>query len=231
MPISTEYSVIARITKSGEKFEILVDPQKALEVKSGKDVPLEELVVSEEIYEDSGKGMRASEDKINKAFGTNDIKTIIYKIIRQGDVQLTTEQRREIVERKRKAIATIIAKQAINPQTGLPHPVDRIERCMDQAKIKIQIDKDPEQQIESTLDAIQSIIPIKFEKITIAIKIPPQFAGKCSGTIRSFGKVIKEEWKGDGSYVCIIEIPGGIQQDVYDKLNNMTHGQIEVKKL
>ena len=231
MSISTEDAVIARITKGGEKFEILVDPHKALDVRSGKDVPIEELVVSEEIYENSAKGLRASEDKINKAFGTNDIKTVVYKIIKQGDVQLTTEQRREIVERKRKAVASIISKQAINPQTGLPHPVDRIERCMEQAKVRIEPDKDPEQQIESVLESIQSIIPIKFERIMLAIKIPAQFAGKVSSIIRNFGKLVKEEWKADGSYVCMIEIPGGMQQDVYDKLNNITHGQLEVKKL
>jgi len=230
MAISVEDSVIARITKGGEKFEILVDPKKALDVKAGKEVPLDDLVVSQEIYEDSGKGLRASEDKINKAFGTNDAKTIIYKIIRQGEVQLTTEQRREIVENKRKAIAATIAKQGINPQTGLPHPIDRIERAMEQAKVRVQIELDPEEQVESTLESIQSIIPIKFEKITLAIKIPPQFAGKCSSVIRNFGKMIKEEWKNDGSYLCIIEVAGGMQQDIYDKLNSITHGQFEVKK-
>ena len=163
MTISVEDSVIARITKGGERFEILVDPHKALEVKAGKEVPLDDLVVSREIYEDSGKGLRASEDKINKAFGTNDVKTIVYKIIKRGDVQLTTEQRREIAESKRKAIAAIIAKEGINPQTGLPHPIDRIERSMEEAKVKIQLELDAEQQVESTLEAIQSIIPIKFE--------------------------------------------------------------------
>jgi len=230
MAISVEHSVIARITKGGERFEILVDPHKALDVKAGKEVPLDELVVSQEIYEDSGKGLRASDDKINKAFSTNDVKTIIYKIIKQGEVQLTTEQRRGIVENKTKAIATIIAREAINPQTGLPHPVDRISRAMEQAKVKVSLEGDAEEQIESTLEAIQSILPIKLEKITLAIKIPPQFAGKGSSTIRKFGKIIKEEWRGDGSYVCMIEIPGGIQQDVFDKLNGLTHGDFEVKK-
>jgi len=41
--------------------------------------------------------------------------------------------------------------------------------------------------------------------------------------------LLKEEWKSDGSYLCLIEIPAGIQQDVYDRLNSLTHGQVEVK--
>ena len=73
MPISVDKAVIAKIIKGGERFEILVDPEKALEVKSGKDIPLEEFLATNEIYEDSKKGLRAAENKVNKAFGTNDI--------------------------------------------------------------------------------------------------------------------------------------------------------------
>ncbi|MBU3905093.1 MAG: ribosome assembly factor SBDS [Nanoarchaeota archaeon] len=230
MTVSVENAVIARITKGGEKFEILVDPRKALEVKGGKDIPLDELVAVEELYEDVGKGLRVSEEKINKAFGTNDLKTIIYKIIKQGDVQLTTEQRKEFAEKKRKTIVNIIAKQGINPQNNLPHPAQRIENAMEQAKVKIALEQSAEEQVESILKQIQAIIPIRFETVRLSIKIPAQYAGKAAGTIRGLGKIIKDEWKGDGSYFCMIEIPGGMQQDVYDKLSDLTHGQFEVKK-
>lgn len=230
MTISVEDAVIARITKGGEKFEILVDPRKALEIRGGKEIPLDELVAAEELYEDAKKGLRVSEDKINKAFGTNDLKTIVYKIIKQGDVQLTTEQRNEFAERKRKAIIAIITRQGINPQNGLPHPAERIENAMNEAKVKILLDQSAEEQIDSVLEQIQAILPIKFETVRLSIKIPAQYAGKAGGTIRKFGKMIKEEWKGDGSYFCMIEVPGGLQDEIYDKLNGLTHGQFEVKK-
>jgi len=227
--ISLEKAVIAKLIKSGEKFEILVDPEKAMEIKSGKDVPLEELIASEEIYEDSKKGLRSSDEKINKAFGTNDVNIIVKRIIREGDVQITTDQRKQMLEEKKRAIVNIISKRGINPQTGLPHPPDRILRAMDEAKVKIDLEKRIEEQIDSILETIQKVIPIKFEKIQIAIKIPPSFAGKASNIIRNFGTLLKEEWSKDGSYVCLIKIPAGIQQEIYDRLNNLTHGQVEVK--
>lgn len=229
MSVSVEKSVIARITRSGEKFEILVDPEKALELKSGKDVLLDDLLVSREVYEDSRKGLRAPEAKVNKAFGTNDIETVVRKIIKDGEVQLTTEQRRQMQEEKTKTIANIISRRGINPQTGAPHPPDRVLRAMEQAKVRIDIEKSAEEQIDGVLKAIQPIIPIKLEKIQIAIRIPPEFSGKASSIIRGFGTLLREEWKGDGSYLCLLEIPAGLQQDVYDKLNALTKGQTEVK--
>jgi ribosome maturation protein SDO1 len=227
--ISVEKAVIARLTKSGEKFEILVDPEKALELRMGKDIALDELIASEEIYEDSKKGLRASKENINKAFGTNDMNVIVKTIIKQGEVQLTTDQRRQMLEERTKAIASIISKRGINPQTNIPHPTDRILRAMEEAKVRVELDKRVEEQVDTVIKDIQSILPIKIERIQLAIKIPPSFAGKASNIIRSFGTLLKEEWAGDGSLISLIEIPAGIQQEVYDRLNNLTHGQVEVK--
>lgn len=227
--ISVEKAVIAKLIKFGEKFEILVDPEKAMDLKTGKDVSLDDLLASEEIYEDSKKGLRASNENINKAFGTNDIKKIADTIIKEGEVQITTEQRKQMLDEKTKAIANMIAKRGVNPQTGLPHPAERILRAMEQVKVRIDLEKRVEEQVDNVLSSIQSIIPIKFERIQIAIKVPPSFAGKASNIVRSFGTLLRDEWNKDGGYICLIEIPAGIQQEVYDRLNNLTHGQVEVK--
>jgi ribosome maturation protein SDO1 len=227
--ISLEKAVIARLMKNGEKFEILVDPEKSMEFRTGKDFPLEELIASEELFEDARKGTRTTNEKINKAFGTNDLNTIAKRIIKEGEVQITTEQRKQMLEEKTKAIATIISKRGVNPQTNMPHPPDRVLRAMEQAKVRIDINKNIEEQIESVLESIQKIIPIKLEKMQIAIKIPPSFAGKAGSVVRSLGALLKEEWASDGSYISLIEIPAGIQSEVYDRLNNLTHGQVEVK--
>ena len=227
--ISVEKAVIAKLMKSGEKFEILVDPEKAMEFRTGKDFPVEELIASEEIFEDAKKGTRAPSEKINKAFGTNDLNAIAKRIIKEGEVQITTEQRRQMLEEKTKAIANLISKRGVNPQTGLPHPLDRIMRAMEQAKVRIDINKRVEEQLEDVLEDLQKVIPIKFEKIQIAIKIPPEFSGKAGSVVRSLGTLLKEEWSGNGSYICLLEIPAGIQPEVYDILNNLTRGQVEVK--
>jgi ribosome maturation protein SDO1 len=227
--ISLEKAVIARLNKSGKRFEVLVDPVKALEIKAGKDFPLDDIAASTEIFEDSKKGLRASEEDINSVFGTNNPEAIIKIIIKDGDVQLTTEQRNQMIEEKTKAIANIISRRGVNPQTNLPHPMERILRAMQEAKVKVDLEKRTEEQIERIQREIQIILPIKFEKVKLAIKIPPQFAGKCSSVIRSFGSLSKEEWASDGSYISLIEVSAGIQQEIYDRLNSLTHGQVEVK--
>ena len=79
------------------------------------------------------------------------------------------------------------------------------------------------------MKAIQPIIPIKFEKVQIAVKIPAQYAGRGSGIVRNFGTPSREEWGGDGSYLCTMEMAAGLQPELFDKLNSLTHGEVTVK--
>jgi len=229
MSISVDKAVIARLMRTGKKFEILVDPVAALAVKIGKELMIDDVLAAPEIYEDVKKGTRPPGEELGKAFGTTDIKIIATKIIRDGEVQLTAEQRKHMLEEKTKAIAALISRQGVDPRSGAPHPIDRILRTIEQAKVRIDVEKRPEEQVDAVLKAIQPIIPIRFERATVAIKIPAEFAARAAGIVRNFGTPSREEWAGDGSYMTVLEIPAGLQSELSDKMNALTRGAAVIK--
>ncbi len=226
--VSLDKAVIARISKAGEDFEIFVDPEKALEFKKGRDYSMENLLAANEIFKDAKKGERASSSELQKAFSTTDVFEVAKIIIREGEVQLTTEQRRKHVEEKRLQIANIISKQGINPKTKLPHPPQRILNAMEEAHISIDPFKPADEQIKTVLKAIREILPISFETLEIAVKIPVDHAGRASSVMHNIAPVKKEEWRSDAWY-AVIEIPAGRQNEVYEKLNDLTSGNVNVK--
>ncbi|MEM7815955.1 MAG: ribosome assembly factor SBDS [Candidatus Aenigmatarchaeota archaeon] len=226
--VSVDKAVTARITKEHSHFEILVDPDKALEFRRGKQIPIEEILAVMDIFKDAGKGERASAFDMEKHFNTSDIYKVAEYILKHGEVQLTTEQRRKLLEEKRRQIAEIISKQGINPQTKLPHPVSRILNAMGEAKVSVDIFKPASEQIELVLSKIQPIIPIAFERLEVAIKVPVSCAGKLSSAIRNIVPVKKEEWSAE-HWFAVIEIPAGMQGEIYKKLNDMTGGKVESK--
>ena len=57
-----------RLTLDGNKFEILVKPDPALEYKLGKRTDLSGVLISDEIYSDANKGSRAASEKLAKYF-------------------------------------------------------------------------------------------------------------------------------------------------------------------
>lgn len=226
--VSIEKAVIARISKAGNSFEILVDPDKALEFRKGADVSMENLLAVNEVFKDSKKGERASGSDMEKHFGTRDVFEVAKHIIRKGEIQLTTERRRKMVGEKRKQIANMISKQGVNPQTKLPHPQQRILNAMDEAHVDIDPFKPAGDQVKAVLERIREVIPISIERVEIAIKVPIQHAGKASSLVRNMAHIKNEEWKSDAWY-AVIEIPAGMQGDVYARLNELTAGTVETK--
>ncbi len=231
MPVSVDKAVIARYEKFGKKFEILVDPEKAISAKSGKSVAVEEIVAVNEIYEDAKKGMRASKEDLHRVFGTDNFVDIAKIIISRGDVQITAEQKRKMLEEKKRQVATLISKHGINPQTNTPHPIERILNAMERARVTIDLYKSAEEQVNEVLPAIQRVLPIRLEKITLKIKIPPAHSAKCYGVIRKLGTVKREEWLGDGSLYVLIEIPAGMQPEVYERLSALTRGDVSIEQV
>ncbi|GAI72441.1 unnamed protein product, partial [marine sediment metagenome] len=226
--VSVEKAVIARISKAGEVFEVLVDPDKALQFRKDVNVSIENMLAVQEIFKDSKKGERASASELEKGFGTTDVLQIASQIVKNGEIQLTTEQRRKLVDNKKKQIADIISKQGINPKTKLPHPQQRILNAMEEAHVNVDPFRPARDQIESVVAKVQEIIPISIEKVEIAIKVPIQYAGKASSVIRNMVSVKKEEWTSD-SWIALVEISAGMQAEIYSKLNEITGGKAEVK--
>ena len=68
--VTVEEAVIARIETGGQKFEILIEPDAAEKYKESKEIDWEESLVTDEIWSDSKKGDRPSEEALNEAFGT-----------------------------------------------------------------------------------------------------------------------------------------------------------------
>jgi len=226
--VSLDNAVVARLTRSGETFEIMVDSEKAFEFKKGKDYSMENILAANEIFKDAKKGERASSSELEKEFGTTEVFEVAKRIIRDGEVQLTTEQRRKHVEEKKLQIASIISKQGVNPKTKLPHPQQRILNAMEEAHVSVDPFKPADEQVKRVLEAIREIIPISFETIEIAIRVSMEHAGKVSSVMHSIMPVKKEEWKSD-SWMAVVEIPAGMQNEIYEKINNMTAGTAEVK--
>ena len=223
---------VVRYSFEGEKFEILVKPDPALEYKLGKRKDISSILVSDEIYTDSSKGTRASSEKLLKAFKTEDVTAIAERIVKKGELNLTTDQRRKMTSEKRKQIVNYVAKTFVDPKSHLPHPPLRIEQAMEDGRVTIDPHKSVEEQINDVVEKLRSIIPLKSENLILEIIVPAQFAAQSYSVLKSTGTLQKEEWQSNGSLKAILEIPAAARPNVIDRLGSITKGtaSIEVVK-
>jgi len=221
-------SITAHMEIAGERFEVMVDPDLALAFRLGQKKELNNVLTVEEVFKNFRKGERHTSSSLKKAFGTEDVYVIAERIIRNGDLALTTEQKRKMLEEKRKQIVAILMRECIDPRTGAPHTQLRLEQSMDAARVHIDGFKDAASQVEEVMKALRPIIPLKVERVRVAVRVPPEHAQRVYGTLKGYG-IQKEEWARDGSLIVVIEMPAGMQGEFYDRINRATSGAAETK--
>jgi ribosome maturation protein SDO1 len=249
--------IIGRIENSGRVFEMLMDPEKAWDAKkyireeinkrlregqnksrltvdeilNDQNIDLELIFESFSVFEDLRRGKKATDGDMEAIFGTTDGVIISAHILLDGEIHWTQAQREEERQKKLKQIISIISKNAINPQNKKPHPYQRIEKAIEEAKVKIDLMRSVEEQIDDIVKSIRTIIPIRIEQVEMAIKIPTAFTAKGYNIVAQYVQIKKEEWQSDGSWVAVVSLPAGLQMELIDKLNKLTHGRVQTKIL
>jgi ribosome maturation protein SDO1 len=159
----TDKFTVARLVLDGDKFELLVKPDPALEYKMGKRTDISSVLVSDEIYSDANKGSRASSEKMMKHFKTTDSADVAKQILARGELNLTTDQRRKMVEEKKRQIVQFINRSFVDPKTHLPHPIVRIEAAMEEARVPIDPFKKVEDQVKTTVESRHNLLRSRTE--------------------------------------------------------------------
>lgn len=229
--ISLDEAVTARLESHGARFEVLVDPDAALEIKRDEfDGDLEDVIAANDVFENASRGDRPAESDLEKVFDTTDPLEIIPEVIKRGEIQITAEQRKEMQEQKHRQLVNQITRNAINPQMDdAPHPPERIESALEQAGFTVDPMEPAETQVDDALEALRPVIPIRFEEVTIAVQFPADYAGSAQARVREFGELEREEWQTNGSWVGVLTFPAGMQNEFFDLVNELSSGEAETR--
>ena len=219
--------VLARIEKGGKRFEISVDAEKAFAFKFKGDVPIDDILRYPAVYSDAGRGDEAPHEELKKAFGTDDSLEVARIILKKGELHLTSEQRKKMSDERRRETASIISREAVNPRTGTPYTQQMILSAMDSAKIRTDPFRPASEQAEEAMKSLKPVIPIKAEKMQINVRVPAKFGSAVSGRARKFGRVLRENWGNE--YSVLLEIPSGLENDLYSAINGITHGEAKAE--
>ena len=211
---------IARITKAGKHFEVLIDLDAALAYKKGDSGDVNFLEI-DKIFTDAKKGEAASPGDFKSVFNTDDVYEIAGKIVKDGEVLISQEHRDIEKDQKFKQVVEFLVTNSSDPQTGNPHTAERIRSALDQAHVNVK-NKPIDSQIGEIVEALSKVLPIKIETKKVKITIPAIHTGQAYGAVNQYKE--SETWKDNGDLEIIVNVPAGIIIDFYEKLNGVTHG-------
>ena len=227
--VSLDNAVLARLEKGGKRYEALVDPDLVEQWKEDStDINLDDFMAMDEIFHDARAGERPTEDALMKAFETLDVASILRIILTKGSIQLTTAQRKARVENMRQQIIHHIHSQAIDPKSKSPHPRTRIELALEESKYSVDPFKRLEDQVKDAIAKLKPLIPLSFESVRLAFRIPGSAYGSVSQILRTHQQ--KEGWLENGDWACVVEIPAGMKGDLIGQVLKRANNA-EVKEL
>src|SRR3989338_1784010 len=213
--VNVDKATIAKYKSHGHSFEILVDCDSALAFRQGKVADVWAVLAAQRIFSDAKKGIASSENAMKETFGTSDAIEVAKLIIQKGEIPLSTEYKEKLREQKKRQIINYIHINAVDPKTHFPHPVQRIESAMAEAKVRIDEFQDVQRQVQEVIKRLREILPLKFEIKEMEVRVPAEFAPKAYNVINTFGKKLSEEWLNDGSLKAVIEMPGGMEEEFH----------------
>jgi ribosome maturation protein SDO1 len=222
---------IVRYEKHGRRYEMLVNPEPAWLFLQGEEVEIDDIFEVFDIYENVSRGAKITQDDLDVAFENMTDREMAIKILKEGQLQLTADQRNEILKEKRAEIVNFIHIHCINPRENTPIPKDRIDKAIMDLGVNISYKEEAKNQALEVIDMLKPIMPIRLESVKLAVKIPPSSTGSLYGFIISAGNLIQEEWLSDGSLAVMLQIPSGTQADFLDQITSRTKGKAQVKIL
>jgi ribosome maturation protein SDO1 len=221
-------STISRLTLHGERFEIIVAPDPALNFKLTRKGDIRKILLVDEVYSDSKKGLRVSSDKLRKLFGTTDVYAIAEKILLEGELQLTGEQRRRMIESKRQQIIALLSKLLLEPSMGNPIPSLRIEQSLSQTSVSIDPFKPPEEQVKNVIKALRQVLQFKVNEVVLTLTCPQTLSNDVYGFANSMGEVDQTRVQKDKSVKITVRMPSATMSYFLESLGKKYGDQVKV---
>jgi len=213
--------------KSGNKqvFEVATKPGSARKYRDGK-LGWNNVLAVDAVFTNFKKGNVAKSSDLVSVFGTSDEMEAAKKIVAEGELQVSASERKEDLEGHRRAVIHYLHKTYIDASSekkGHPHPVSRLERIVDEAKVRLDPAENPQKQAEQIVKKMVGKWIFIKSSMECTIFLEHVYAKKCSGIVYKNSEVVREEWDKDGCKWTICVSPGDFDSFVAE-LNKITSG-------
>ena len=100
--------------------------------------------------------------------------------------------------------------------------------ALNESKYSVDPFKRLEDQVKDAIAKLKPLIPLSFESVRLAFRIPGSAYGSVSQLLRPYQK--KEQWLENGDWACVVELPAGMKGDMIGQVLKRAN-DAEVKEL
>ncbi|KAK2962430.1 putative Ribosome maturation protein SDO1 like protein [Blattamonas nauphoetae] len=217
---------VCQLKRNGVTLEVLCKPGTVAKWKEGN-LGIDNVILSDDIFKNHTKLERASDQDVETGTGHPRGMAAVEFILQNGEIALTTAERREKVEQRRREILGFINSYYVDPSTNLPHPIPRLETAMESFRYIIDPFRDGSEQALEVVEKMRDVLPIRKNVMEGTLFVPHKYLSQCQGIVKKYCDKGREKYDGKGCTMEIGVIPGNFDR-VMAELNKVTHGEHEL---
>lgn len=218
---------IVRLKSHGKRFEIACYKNKVLNWREGIEKDLQEVIQTDQIFENVSQGTFAKTKDLKAAFNTTDFETICKQILKTGDLQVSDKEREVHTEGIFKDVVNFIVERCVHPQSGRQLTPHTVENALRSIGFSVKPDKPAKKQALDGIKALCEKLPDSFARAKMRLRItcPLELASEIrDALVSTHSAEVEEESKDNDSSVCALTFvcdPSHYRQ--LDELATKTH--------
>ncbi len=222
-----EDRVLAKLQIKDKRYEIWVDCDKAMQLRDGRSSDVKSALLVGRIFKDARKGEVAG--NLEKEFKTDDVSAIAARIIKEGEVQVSSAYRAKQTETLKNRVIDAMASMAIDSTTNLPIPRKRIELALVGVHHNFDANKPEREHVNELLAELKKTLPIKMGEFNYTAEVPVEFGNETLLYIKRLGE-IKSNNRTDTGLEISFSVKAGNENELLSKLRSVTHGKINIRR-
>ena len=226
-------SQLVKYQKGKTRFEIITQPGSVRKYSDKLDNltknDLNYILESDFIYTNSKKGNQAKKEDLERVFGSSDLLVCVKTMLSRGSSQTSSKERHDDSDQKKKEILTYLNKNYLDPKTGYPHPVIRLETSIKNIKYVIDPKKGSDTQAKEIIKSLHGNLFFKENSQTYELVISNEYKGSSNIIYGLTSVTSKKKERGKTKYV--INVVPGNNDTFLKKLNELSQGDYQMKIL
>lgn len=208
-------------------FEALFKQGCAQKVREGK-MAISNATFADDVFvSPHQKGTLAKPADLSSAFPGKSGDQILQYIAENGEIQYSAEERKQQVEDKRRKIVEHIHQYYVDPATGKPHPVIRIENALTELRIVIDPEAPMEKELKEVEKRLNDVLPSKRMEMEVIVTIPTDFLKAADAVMKKFGKASLAEQDSSSKKYKLSIVPGDFDL-ISKELAKATRGNYQI---
>jgi len=162
---------VVRLKSHGKRFEIACYTNKVLNWREGIEKDLNEVVQTEQIYDQVEKGNLAKEKDLKAAFGTTNLEEICKVILKKGQLQVSDTEREVHLERIFRDIVQIIVERCVHPKTLRQLTPHTVESALRSIGFSTRAEDSAKKQALKGIESLCTEMPESFARAKMRLRI------------------------------------------------------------